>query len=246
MTITTEPHWMDGWWAGATRKPAHPARFGSTIRPWSIVVHTTDMVPESWDALLLGWTTRPGDGACAHFAIGRDSAAGVVQLVPVTRNANHAGGPGHGVYRAPGMADMHPNSVAIGIELHCAGGVRRIDGAWRLVENSIPTGRPLPDAEVTPDPQRPGRGWHVPTGYQRQKLDALLTELDLVLQPPPAGVRKVAIGEEPPMYAVLPGARLATHCELDPRHRADPWPPLSAWLRAWISYSAPVTQARSS
>jgi hypothetical protein len=51
-----------------------------------------------------------------------------------------------------------------------------------------------------------------------------------VLAPVPAGTTKVAFGEPPPRYAVLPGARVATHCELDPVHRGDPWPELSAWL----------------
>ena len=222
--------WSNGWWHGAVQRLAHPGRVGGAIRPFAVVVHTTDMLPEEWNALAQSWQTRPGDGACAHFGIGRDAAAGVIQFVPITRNGNHAGGPGHGVFRTA-QGDLHPNLVAVGIEVHCAGGVQHIDGAWRLVEDGKAHGAALPDSEVTPDPLRPGRGWHRVTDYQRQQLAALLADLDTVLAPVPAGCSKVAFGETPPSYAVLPGARIATHCELDPVHRADPWNELSGWLR---------------
>lgn len=235
-TATPEPHppaprWADGWWAGAKRTPAHAARSGGPIRPFATVVHTTDMLPDEWDALVASWTSKPGDGACAHFLIGRDADHGVLQLVPIAHNGNHAGGPGHGVFRVPGRGDVHPNLAAVGIEVHCAGGVRRVNGAWRLVEGGVAHGTPLPDSEVTPDPQRPGRGWHQVTEWQRQQLGTLLAELEAVLAPVPAGAIKVAFGEAPPAYAVLPSTRIATHAELDPMHRADPWPELAGWLR---------------
>ncbi len=114
--------------------------------------------------------------------------------------------------------------------MHCAGGVIRIGDAWRLVEGKIAHGSAIPDADVIPDPKRPGRGWHVVTDYQRRVLGQLLDDLELVLAKVPDGCTKVAFGEAPPAYAVLPGARIATHAELDPVHRADPWPQLSAWL----------------
>lgn len=224
--------WSDGWWACARRLPAHPGRIGGEIKPWSKVVHTTDMLPGAWQALIDAWTKRAGEGACAHFLIGRTAEHGVIQFAPTSRNANHAGGPGHGVYRmVPPGVSLHPNTVAVGIEVHCAGGVHMVGGQWRLVEDGQPQGEPLPDADVIPDPIRPGRGWHVVTDYQREQLGMLLDELEFVLLPMPSGVTKVAFGEVPPSYAVLPGARVATHCELDPVHRADPWPQLSAWLR---------------
>lgn len=224
------PRWSDGWWSGARRLPAHPDRVGGGIHPFSTVVHTTDMLPDEWPALLTAWTGRAGEGACAHFMIGRDEQHGVVQFVPVTRNGNHAGGAGHGVYRAP-AGDLHPNQCAVGIEVHCAGGVVRVGDAWRLVEGKVAHGSALPDSDVIPDPHRPGRGWHVVTDYQRRVLGELLDSLEGVLAPVPAGCAKVAFGETPPAYAVLPGCRVATHAELDPVHRADPWPLLCDWLR---------------
>lgn len=233
-----EPHpvaaaaeWIGGWWQHARRLWAHPGRVGGPIRPFGTVVHSTDMLPDEWDALVAAWLGRAGDGACAHFLIGRTVEHGTLQLAPITSNANHAGGPGHGVYRVPGIGDVHPNLATVGIELHCAGGVRRVGGAWRLVEGGVAHGAPLPESEVIPDPARPGRGWHRVTDYQRAALAALLAGLELVLAPVPPGAVKVAFHEAPPAYAVIPGARLATHAELDPQHRADPWPPLCAWLR---------------
>jgi hypothetical protein len=226
------PRWVEGWWSLAHRRPAHPGRVGGPIKPFGAVIHTTDMLPDEWDALVASWTGKVADGACANFLIGRTPEHGVLQLIPITRNGNHAGGPWHGVYRAPGLPDMHPNSVAVGIEVHCAGGVRLINGQWRLVEDGIPRGAALPPEDVTLDPQRPGRGWHHATDYQRERLGALLDDLEPCLAPVPPGTVKVAFGETPPAYAVIPGARWATHAELDPRRRADPWPELSGWLRA--------------
>lgn len=223
--------WVDGWWAGAKRTPAHPGRVGGPITPWSTVVHTTDMLPEEWAALVASWTTRAGEGACAHFLIGRDAAHGVVQFVPVNRNGNHAGGPGHGVYVVNGT-QLHPNLVSVGIEVHCAGGVPLLAGAWRLVEGGKAHGPAIPATDVAVDPARPGRGWHVVTEYQREQLQAILGDLETVQARVPAGATKRAFGETPASYAVLPGARVATHAELDPVHRADPWPLTSAWLRA--------------
>jgi hypothetical protein len=121
----------DGWWSLAQQVPAFPGRIGGTITPFAVVVHTTDMTPESWDALIQSWTTQLGPGDAAHFLIGRDAAADLIQLAPVTNNANHAGGPGHGNFVA-GAQQWHPNSVSVGIEIHCAGAGQQVTvaGTW--------------------------------------------------------------------------------------------------------------------
>jgi hypothetical protein len=235
------PRWVDGWWVGARRMPAHPGRVGGAIRAFCAGVHSTDMLPEEWEALIENWTKRAGEGAakgaCANFVIGRDESQGPVQLVPINRNGNHMGGEGHGVFRVGGDrgVDLHPNLCAVGIEVHCAGGVVKLGGVWRFVEGKVAHGKPIPDSDVIPDPHRPGRGWHVVTPYQYRVLDELLGDLDQVLAPVPSGCVKVAFGEAPPAYAVLPGCRIATHAELDPEHRADPWGPTCDWLRARIA-----------
>lgn len=229
------PRWTDGWWDGARRVPAHVGRVGGAIRPFATVVHTTDMLPGELKALVNAWTTRAGEGACAHFLIGRDVQDGVVQFVPITRNGNHAGGPGHGVFAATHVGGnsatpLHPNVVSVGIEVHCAGGVRLMGGEWRLVEDGLAHGAPLPASDVIPDPQRPGRGWHVVTDYQREQLAILLADLELVLAPLPASCTTKAFGEVPAPFTVLPSARVVTHAQLDPVHRADPWQPTCEWL----------------
>jgi hypothetical protein len=180
------------------------------------------MLPEEWAALIEAWTKRGGEGACANFLLGRDEAHGCLEQVPINRNANHMGGPGHGVFRVGGGIDLHPNQCAVGIEVHCAGGVVRLGDAWWLVEGKVAHGSAIPDADVVPDPKRPGRGWHVVTDYQRRVLGELLDGLEPVLAPVPAGWVKVAFGETPPAYAMLPGCRVATHAELDPVHRGGP------------------------
>lgn len=224
------PRWLNGWWMGARAQPVHPGRVGPPIRSCCTVVHTTDMLPEEWPALLKRWEVDAGDGACAHFGIGRDELAGVVQWVPITRNGNHAGGPGHGVLRTS-TATYHPNTLAVGIEIHCAGGVHQVNGQWRLVENNVAHGVALPDVDVIPDPQRPGRGWHVVTDYQRAQLSALLADLELVHAPMPAGVVAVSMGEPVPSWGLMRSPRILGHVSLDPTHRSDPWPAQMQYLR---------------
>ena len=94
------------------------------ITPFATVVHTTDMVPEAWHSLVNSWTTQRGPGDCAHFAIERDADAGLVQFAPIGKNASHAGGNGHGSFVA-GSQSWHPNTVSVGIEIHCAGCVAK-------------------------------------------------------------------------------------------------------------------------
>jgi len=218
-----------GWWSLATRRDAHPGRVGANINAFSTVVHTTDMVPESWNGLISRWTTQPGEGNGAHFVIGRDANAGVIQLVPITRNANHAGGTGAGTYVA-GSQTWAPNSCSIGIELHCAGAVQNLNGSWRLVESGVPQGQSIPDADIIPDPAHAGRGWHTVTDYQYQQIDLLLNALETVLDPLPAGCVTRSI-QAPPAWGVFPHARVVGHVSLTPGRRSDPWPPTCDWLR---------------
>lgn len=221
--------WIDGWWRAAHRTTAHPGRMGPPIKPCCSIIHTTDMLPDEWSALLAAWQMRLGDGACAHFLIGRSAVEGVAQLVSINRNGQHAGGPGHGVYQ-PGS--IHPNTIAVGIELHCAGGVRLLNGAWRLVELGRAHGKALPPEDVIPDTQRPGRGWHVVTDYQRTQLDALLRDLELVLAPVPAGLKAKSTGEMVPTWGEPKSTRVVGHVSLDPEHRSDPHPMMMGWINA--------------
>lgn len=226
------PPFANGWWAHATQHPAFAGRIGGAIQPFAVVVHTTDMVPEDWQALVDGWTNNLGDGACAHFLIGRDANAGVLQLTQITNNGNHAGGDGHGWFVDPGGQQWHPNSVSVGIEVHCAGGVQQIDNQWRFLEKGVVHGDPLPDDDVIPDPQRPGRGWHKVTDYQYQQLGQLLDDLETVLNALPAGCVAQSVVEQTPAWGTFPTGRRVGHVSLDTYNRSDPWPPTCDWMRA--------------
>lgn len=223
---TTAPSFVDGWWSEAHRVDAHPGRVGPPITPVCIVDHTTDMHPDDWDALVNSWRTRPGDGACAHFLIGRDEAHGVLQLVPITRNGNHAGGPGHGVYVDGGGGRYHPNVLAVGIEFHCAGGqLRLVNNEWRFVEDGKMHGAPIDAADVEINPARPFSGWHLLTPYQQDVRARLHAALDAAMRPMPEGLRAVSTGEAVPSWGVPRSTRFVGHVSLDPTHRSDPWPP---------------------
>lgn len=226
----SDPCWTDGWWAHATKRPAHHGRVGGPIWPFSVVVHTCDMVPEDFAALITAWTSQPGVGACAHFVIGASQLEGVVQLVSIAHNGNHAGGPEHGVFMDQSGRKYHPNTVAVGIELHRAGGVHLVSGQWRLVEDGKPHGLPIPSSEVIPDPARPSRGWHRVTDYQYERLESLLGDLERVLEPMPAGLVACSTVERVPDWGVPRNARVVGHVTLDPQHRSDPWPPTMKWL----------------
>lgn len=219
-----------GWWSLAERRDAHAGRVGAVIAPYAIVVHTTDMTPNTWNGLINRWQTQPGNGACAHFAIGRSAAQGVVQLVPIDRNANHAGGDGHGSFVSGNQRD-HPNNVSVGIEIHCAGAVRLIDGTWRLIVDGVPQPEAIPAVDVIEDPARPGRGWHKVTEYQYEQLAALIEGLEAALEPMPEGCVAEAL-HPVPQYGRFASGRLVGHVSLSPHRRGDPWPPTCDWMRA--------------
>lgn len=104
----------------------------------------------------------PGDAA--HFLIGRDAATGLIQLAPVTNNANHAGGSGHGNFVA-GAQKWHPNSVSVGIEVHCAGAVQQVNGDWHLIEGGVAQGDLFPRKMSFQTRSAPeGAGTRLPTG----------------------------------------------------------------------------------
>jgi hypothetical protein len=233
--IVPPPHpcWQNGWWVHATQRPAHPGRIGGPISPFVIVDHATSMLEDEFDALVHAMTTRRGAGNGFHFLIGRNEKQGVVQCTPIDRNGNHAGGPEHGVFVDSKGRTYHPNLVSIGIELHCAGDVRQLEGQWRLVEAGKAHGKAIPPEQVIPDPKRPGRGWHQMTPYQYERLTALHHDIELVMAPMPPGLVGRSSFEPAQAWAQMPaGSRAVGHVTLDPRNRTDPHPPTMDWLRA--------------
>lgn len=224
--------WADGRYAGARRVDAHPGRVGEPIVPWACVVHTTDEPPETWGGIMTRMRTEAGKGDGAHFWIGRDAAAGVIQSVPITRNANHAGGDWHGVFVDAAGNEYRPNHVAVGIELHCAGRVQRLGGMWRFIDGGKPSGAPISDLDVIPDRARAGYGWHKVTDYQLEQLELLLRELEYDgLADAPAGAVARSTFETPPAWGLGIG-RICGHISLDAKDRSDPWPQVMEFLRS--------------
>lgn len=237
-----------GWYDGARRVDAHPGRVGCTIDPEVIVVHTTDCMPGSMPAIIRSWSSVAGNGACAHFIIGRNATDGVVQLIPTTRNANHAGGfPKHGWFSIPpneaqrtGQILLHPNTIAIGIEIDCAGYLGQphaIPGAgmrWFHPD----TWREVAAADVDVDQcgrDQCGRGWHKVTPYQYEALGTLIDELRHSMRLPRAGLTVAPNGgyqENGVTWAATTQSTVVGHATLDPTNKTDPGPFVMDWIRA--------------
>jgi N-acetyl-anhydromuramyl-L-alanine amidase AmpD len=234
---------VGGKYDAARQVPAHAGRVGGAIVPSAVVVHTTDCMPGSMPAIVKSWATTAGNGACAHFIIGRNPADGVVQLVSTTRNGNHAGGaPKHGWFRGPNWPAtpmIHPNTVAIGIELDCAGYLGRpvasvVGQHWRHPDTHREVGVADVDVDAT------GKGWHRVTAYQYDELgkliDALIPTLNLQatlertngLMVSPNG--DYASNGVP--WADTWGSNVVVgHATLDPTQKTDPGPFVMAWIQ---------------
>jgi len=220
----------DGWHRDARRADAHPGRLGPPITPWGVVVHETQMHPDTFEALIRRTQRVAGAGNCYHFVIGREPGQ-LVQVAPISRNANHAGGTPHGWIQGENeggtLRKYHPNSVTVGIELHCAGLLSLVRGQWRVMDGGAPRGAPIPDVDVDFRGSSTGiRAEHRPTGWQLDQLDSLLRDLIWGgLAERPAGALSIVPSGEP--RAHLPRlARRAlpiwAHRELSPDRKTDP------------------------
>lgn len=224
-------NFKDGVCDAAKYLPACPARVGGPIDPFAIVVHTTDEPPEAWPALIANTQKSPGRGNAEHFFIGRDESDGLIQVVPIDRNANHAGGDHHGWFTEGGRR-WHPNDASIGIELHCAGRVAQNHlGYWYSVEDGAPSGLPISSSDVIQDFTRPGRGWHCVTAWQYAQLDALIAALLSEMRPLRGRLDVQSPSQTPAAWAVGTG-RVVGHCSLDFLEREDPHQPTMQHISA--------------
>lgn len=231
---------VDGWWSLARRVDAHAGRVGGPIVASTVVVHTTDMAPGTMGTLVAAWKRSAGRGACAHFVLGRTPEDGIVQMIPITRNGNHAGGsklvdgklvPWHGDWRIGGRL-VHPNRVAVGIELDCAGHLgKRVPGKGWVHRDS---GVVIPEPDVHVDAKKVG--WHKVTDYQLEMLGRLLDDVGPELAPLPADAQVIPNGtyvENGVPWAAVEGLpRVVGHVTLNPNNKTDPGPQVMAWLAA--------------
>lgn len=237
--------WDEGWYEHAIRKPAHPGRVGLSIAPEVVVVHTTDMLPNSFDALVSSWASTKGTGCCAHFNLGRTPEQGLVQQVPINRNGNHAGGAivrgkaQHGWWSSATRGYVHPNTVAVGIEVHSAGKLRWKKNSGNKTAEYIewPSQRVLaefPREECYIDEM--GRPWHKVTEYQLDVLGALLEDLKPALKT--GNITYAPNGDYPvggywdATYAFTPYQTLVGHVTIDPVNKTDPGPQVMAYIKS--------------
>lgn len=221
----------DGKWSEATYAQMHAGRIGRGIVPQTLVVHTTDMRPGTFGALVKSWTGQAGRGNGAHFLIGKTKEDGVVQFAPITRNGNHAGGPNCGGFRTPGgTVVINPNVVSVGVE---------IDNAGRLVKDAKgwyhrDTKYRFAAEDVFVDEK--GRGWEKVTEYQEQMLRYLWQDLRPLLKPWPAGTTvtpNATYSSQGVTYAAAVSPSLIGHASTNPINKTDPGPQVMEIINKW-------------
>lgn len=229
----------DGWYRYAVRWPMHHARVGQVINPFSIAVHTTDMLDghRSFEGLMDRWKSLPGKGNGAHFAIGRNEQQGFRQLCSIWNNSNCIGGPTGGSFRSGSKLTI-ANLCTVNIEVHNAGELHMRAGQWRLIEKDktgvrVPVGLAVPADQVVPNRVNPQRGFHLPTQWQMQMLHQLMTALDSVL-PPIGSARAVPKIGKVSTWADRQNPRVVFHATLDPSRKSDPWPLIGAAVNEWF------------
>lgn len=220
-----------GIWSEATYKPMHPARLGRGIIPRTLIVHTTDMRPGTFAAVVKSWTTQAGKGNGAHFLIGKSAADGVVQFAPVHVNANHAGGKNCGGFLLPDSSVLlNPNTVAVGVELDNAGKLKKDGKGWFHPD----TGHRFAAEDVFVDEK--GRGWEKVTQYQLEQLRSLWTALKPTLKPWPPGSRVVpnaTYASQGAQYAEPASVSLTGHASTNPINKTDPGPQVMKEINSW-------------
>lgn len=220
-----------GWYQSSEckRLPAYYRRVGGRIDPKAVVVHTTDTLTGTKPAIERSWHDTPGNGACAHFIIGRDS---FTQMVPIYLNGNHAGGNPHGSWKSTKTGSLvHPNTMAVGIEIECGGHLGR-PKAGRYVHPDTKT--VMAPEEVYVDQY--GVGWHRVTPYQFERLEEILQALEAL--PGMQGEFPYTVAPDGgyaanncAYYAPGVGHRIVGHVTLDPVNKTDPGVQVMEYLR---------------
>lgn len=192
-------------------RPSHQGRWGGKISPACVVWHCTDMRPGSGPALDRARAASKGKGNAEHFVIWEDGT--IVQHVPVTRNANHAGGEG-----AAKVNGYHVNTVSLGIELCNPGYLKSGKGAdHNLYCDDGPT--------VITEAIKTESGWRVP--YTKAQLDSAVWLARFVLP------QCVTLGNGAPKVELSWGYKSnhaeryrygLRHSDINPTQKTDPGP----------------------
>jgi len=228
----------EGWYSRATRHRNHPGREGGAIKPVVFYVHTTDCRPGTFGVIAKRWQEEAGNGAGANFLLGKTPETGLIQMTPIYRNANHAGGskliggklvPFHGDYVINGKK-VHPNLIANGLELDNAGRLKKnARGQWVHVDS----GYVFDDADVYVDER--GKGYERVTEYQFEVLGVLLDAWVRTTSPPPAGTTIAPNGDYPgngAEWARVERYRIVGHATINPLNKTDPGPQVMDWIRS--------------
>ncbi len=235
---TTMAFDANGWLQGARKIPINPGRMGGVIVPRGMVVHTTDTLG-GMAAILKSWTETSLGGYGAHYLLGRrpstdvDARApypggGLVQMVPITRNGNHVGGRNSRYGRVMTPAEVHPNSVYVGIELENGGRLVSLNG--HFVHQG--SGVVVPPEDVDIDER--GKPWHKITAYQFETLAKVLDAHQTAMAYLPKGSVLNPNGTylaNGVVWGAMPGTRFVGHVTLDPIQKTDPGPIMMKWLR---------------
>lgn len=216
----------EGIWSEATYKPMHKGRIGRAIVPRTLVVHTTDMRPGTFAALVRNWTSQLGRGNGAHFLIGKSAADGVIQFAPIYKNANHAGGTNPG-----SIGGMHPNVCSVGVELDNAGRLTLRNGKWVHAD----TGTVMATESVYVD--KKGKGWEKVTPYQKEQLNRLWLALKPTLKQWPASAvvqpNGSYVGNGVAHFASAVATSLVGHVSINPINKTDPGPEVMELINSW-------------
>lgn len=211
----------EGWYNLAKHKPADPGRVGKHTSPRAVVIHSTDMLPRTHNALVRSWTTQRGEGNAAHFLIGRTPEEGITQFVSCLRSANHAGGKLGGGVLIGDKRRIGWNLASIGIEVHNPGALRLDKGFWCY------DGEPFRDAD---DPEVEAmycRGWLKYTDYQMEAVSTLIQTISVWpwFQPlPEYATISIDGNETPKAWARVSDPVLVGHATINPMRKSDPGP----------------------
>jgi hypothetical protein len=219
-----------------TQVPMHTGRVGPVIKPRGIIWHYTAMLESTELPLVTAWQQNRGKGNGATFLVRRNGQ--IIQLAPITKNSNHAGGSSTGRIYFTGSArdnerttPWHPNSVCIGVELSNPGRVRRDDRGWRIAytgADRVPVDESVykivSDESLKMFTKSANWGWVEYTQEQRIAAVEIIVACGIAgVRDEPAIVKRKKINGKEYGEVSIGSMRLG-HEDLDPSRKSDPGP----------------------